>query len=123
MIKVFYKAKHSLNLLFRKFTKDEVLTIVSIYWFNQNILSSQRYYRENMAYPEIAALSDIFVTVPTGYAAFPNDLITPAPIEIARQVYNVTHHTSMNDGGHFAAFEKPKHLAQDVIAFTKKTVL
>lgn len=31
----------------KKFSKDEVLTIVSIYWFNQNIVSSQRYYREN----------------------------------------------------------------------------
>lgn len=31
----------------KKYTKDEVLTIISIYWFNQNIVSSQRFYREN----------------------------------------------------------------------------
>ena len=31
---------------FRKFTKDELLTIIMIYWLNGNIVSSQRYYKE-----------------------------------------------------------------------------
>ena len=30
----------------RKFTKDELLTIIMIYWTNGNIVSSQRYYKE-----------------------------------------------------------------------------
>jgi hypothetical protein len=93
-----------------------------IYWLNQNIVSSQRFYREHFSDAGVLGLSDIFVNVPTGYAGFPNDLLTPAPIEIARQVYNITHHSSLHDGGHFAAFEMPKHLAKDVIAFAKKTV-
>lgn len=42
----------------RKFSKDEIITMVMIYWLNQNIVSSQRYYRENFAYPEIMDLNE-----------------------------------------------------------------
>lgn len=37
----------------RKFTKDELITVVMIYWINQNIVSSQRFYREYFAVAEI----------------------------------------------------------------------
>ncbi|VDN38775.1 unnamed protein product [Cylicostephanus goldi] len=33
--------------LTKKFTRDELLTIVMIYWVNGNIVSSQRFYREH----------------------------------------------------------------------------
>lgn len=65
-------------------------------------------------------MSSKYISVPTGYSAFANDLITPAPLEIAKQTYNITHFSMMNDGGHFAAFEMPKQLARDVFVFAKK---
>ena len=57
-VAVLYCFANGVYLLYRKFTKDEVLTIVSIYWFNQCIVTSQRYYRENLANPEIMALNE-----------------------------------------------------------------
>jgi len=104
----------------RKFTKDEIITIVMIYWLNQNIISSQRFYREHFADHLVRDVTKIFVTVPTGYSAFANDLISPTPVEIARNYYNITHYNSFGDGGHFAAFEMPKYLAKDIFAFAKK---
>jgi len=106
----------------KKYTKDEILTIVTIYWINQNILSSARYYKENFSTQEIRDVNKIFVKAPTGYAAFPNDIGSAVPIEMARKTHNITQYTLMRDGGHFAAFEVPKVLANDVFAFARKQV-
>ncbi|KAI6185703.1 Epoxide hydrolase [Aphelenchoides besseyi] len=103
-----------------KFTKDEILTIITIYWVNQNILPSQRFYREFFADPEIRDLSDQYISVPTGYAAFSHDLIPPPPVELVRLSVNLTHYKYERDGGHFAAFEVPKALAREIFAFAKK---
>lgn len=35
-----------INICYRKYTLDELLTLVMIYWTNGNIANSQRYYRE-----------------------------------------------------------------------------
>ena len=60
------------------------------------------------------------MTVPTAYAAFPYDLGGRQPIELSRQQYNITQYSLFDDGGHFAAFESPKVLAEDIFKFAKK---
>ncbi|KAI6237897.1 Epoxide hydrolase [Aphelenchoides besseyi] len=103
-----------------RFTKDEILTIITIYWVNQNILPSQRFYREFFANSEIRESTDQYISVPTGFTAFPHDLISPPPVELVRLSVNLTHYKMERDGGHFAAFEVPKILAREVFAFAKK---
>ncbi|KAI1719848.1 alpha/beta hydrolase fold domain-containing protein [Ditylenchus destructor] len=61
----------------KKFTKDELLTIITTYWLSGNILSSQRYYKEFARNPLSTALSQRYTTVPHGYAAFPYDFRQP----------------------------------------------
>jgi hypothetical protein len=57
------------------------------------------------------------VMVPTGYAAFPKEIIRP-PRPIAETVYgNIQRWTAMAKGGHFAAMEQPNMLASDIAAF------
>jgi microsomal epoxide hydrolase len=106
----------------KKYTKDELLTIVTIYWVNGNIIPSQRYYREYFANLEAQEFAKQYIHVPTGLASFPHDLGIRMPPEIVRTGMNLTHYTLMKSGGHFAAFEMPKELATDVIAFCTKTV-
>jgi microsomal epoxide hydrolase len=106
----------------KKFTKDELLTIVTIYWINGNILPSQRYYREYFANLEAQEFAKQYLRVPTALASFPHDLGIRLPREIVETAMNITHFTLMKDGGHFAAFEMPKQLATDIIAFTTETV-
>ncbi|CAD5209364.1 unnamed protein product [Bursaphelenchus okinawaensis] len=103
------------------YTKDEVLTIISIYWFNQNILASQRLYKETFGDPHYLAFSSAYCSAPTGFAHFPNDLVQ-TPHELLLPGYNLTHYTYLENGGHFAAFQFPKQLATDVIKFTKSRV-
>ncbi|MBA3320054.1 MAG: hypothetical protein H0T45_01230 [Pyrinomonadaceae bacterium] len=56
------------------------------------------------------------VEVPTGFAMFPKDL-TLAPREWTERFFNIAGWTQMPRGGHFAALEEPKLLAEDIRAF------
>jgi len=63
----------------KRFTKDELLTNLTIYWTTQTIHSSMRIYYENLHNP-LPANAGARVEVPTGFAIFPKDLVT-APRE------------------------------------------
>lgn len=99
----------------RRFTKDELLTNITIYWATGTLNSSFLYYYE----PSHGHVPKDFkkrVEVPTGFAMFPKDL-TPAPREFAERFFNVARWTKMPRGGHFAAMEEPELLAEDIRTF------
>ncbi|NXU85122.1 HYEP hydrolase, partial [Xiphorhynchus elegans] len=102
-----------------KYSLDELLTNVMIYWVTSSIVSSMRYYKENFSKdPSLNAHSS--VRVPTGIAAFPQEILH-TPRTWAKDVYkNIITYTYMPRGGHFAAFEEPKLLAQDIMQFVRK---
>tara|TARA_R110002051_G_scaffold290773_1_gene354408 strand:- start:38319 stop:39443 length:1125 start_codon:yes stop_codon:yes gene_type:complete len=97
------------------FTKDEILSNVTLYWVTQTIHSSIRIYNENSKRPMIFQSSD-FVKVPVAYANFPKEISRP-PRSYAALGYNITRWTDMPSGGHFAAMEKPELLALDINEF------
>ncbi|KAF6073264.1 epoxide hydrolase 1 [Phyllostomus discolor] len=104
--------------LLGKFSLDDLLTIVMIYWTTGTITSSQRFYKENMGG---GFLSDkhhrMKVYVPTGFAAFPCEILH-APEKWVRVKYpKLISYSYMARGGHFAAFEEPELLAQDLCKF------
>lgn len=100
-----------------KFSKDELLTNISIYWFTQTANSSGRLYFEGNRQNLINPVShDGRIEVPTGCAAYPKDVgFTPRLWNEA--IYNVTRFTIMPRGGHFAALEEPKLYVDEVRAF------
>ncbi|MBV9919627.1 MAG: alpha/beta fold hydrolase [Pseudonocardia sp.] len=98
----------------RRFTKDEILTNVTIYWLTATIGSSMRMYRANTAIP--AAQHARRVEVPSGFALFPGDLIQP-PRAWLERVANVVRVTEPTRGGHFAPFEEPELYAQELRDF------
>jgi pimeloyl-ACP methyl ester carboxylesterase len=95
-----------------RFSDDDVLTWVSLYWLTNTISTSFRPYSD--FYANLARTPH--VTVPTGLAVFPRDLSQP-PREWAERCYALTRYTAMPRGGHFAAFEEPDLLAEDLRAF------
>ena len=100
-----------------KFTKDEMLTNISVYWFTQSITSSSRIYYENRAVPMSEPVG--FVTVPTAGAIFPKEIYL-TPRLWAEQSYNIVRWTEMPQGGHFAALEEPELLLADIRAFFRQ---
>ncbi|VDO08882.1 unnamed protein product [Haemonchus placei] len=106
--------------IFRKFSRDELLTIVMIYWLNGNIVSSQRFYREFFLDDRNRALQKQYLAVPTAHLSAMNEFFDRTPPEISSVLYNLTHYTEVADVGHFAAFEMPRPVAVDIFDFVKK---
>ncbi len=98
-----------------RYSKDELLTNIMIYWVSETINSSVRLYCETMRSGRFGP-AGARVEVPTGCAIFPKEIIRP-PRRWAEQRYNVTRWTEMPSGGHFAALEEPALLVEDLRAF------
>ncbi|MEE8556394.1 MAG: epoxide hydrolase family protein [Myxococcota bacterium] len=99
----------------QRFTKDELLTNIMIYWASASITSSMRLYCESRRSGRFGLL-DQRVEVPTGCALFPKEIFRP-PRRWAEATYNVTRWTEMPAGGHFPALEEPERLIDDIRAF------
>ncbi len=97
-----------------RFSKDELLTHLTIYWATQTISSSIRLYYESGKDPSRLS-ADNPVTAPTSFAKFPVEISYP-PREWLRRFYNLVRYTEMPSGGHFAAAEEPRLLAEDIRA-------
>ena len=97
------------------YTKDELLTNITIYWATQTISSSVRIYYESQRDPLNLAQGEI-ISAPTAVTVFPKDISYP-PREWAERMFNLQQWTEMPDGGHFAALEKPDALVENLRAF------
>ncbi len=101
--------------LYSSFSRDALLTNVTLYWMTQTISSSFRMYREGRRSPLHFSSTD-YVRTPCAIACFPKEIVTP-PRSWVERGYNVSRWTTMPKGGHFAASEEPKLLASDLQAF------
>jgi microsomal epoxide hydrolase len=99
----------------KSFSRDELLTNLTIYWATQTIASSIRIYRLDMESPSLGAKD--LVSVPVGLGLFPKDIGGIPPREFAARILNVQHWTEMPRGGHFTAWEEPELMASDLAAF------
>ncbi|HVA41168.1 MAG TPA: epoxide hydrolase [Candidatus Binataceae bacterium] len=102
----------------RRFSKDQLLTNVMIYWVTGTINSSTRLYYEARHHPWHLK-PDTRIETPTAVANFPAELMRP-PRSWAERAYNVVRWTVMPSGGHFAAMEEPTLLADDIRAFFRE---
>jgi pimeloyl-ACP methyl ester carboxylesterase len=105
-----------------RFTKDELLTNVMIYWTTQTIDSAFLPYYD---FTNSGAMTWVVegvkqwmgsTGVPAAFARFPKDISHP-PREWAERFFNVQRWTEMPEGGHFAALEEPQRLVDDIRAF------
>jgi pimeloyl-ACP methyl ester carboxylesterase len=96
-----------------RFTKDELLTNITIYWATATGPSSVRLYYENRKDPGLQGR----VEVPFACARFPGELFAAAPRRWIERAYNLQQYTVMPRGGHFPALEEPQLLVDDVRTF------
>ncbi|MFL0252883.1 epoxide hydrolase family protein [Clostridium neuense] len=112
IIEKFYAWSDCNGELQQKFSRDELLTNIMIYWVTNTIGSSARIYYENMhSLPPMG-----HIEVPTGMALFPADILLP-PKEWAERNLNIKRFTTMPRGGHFTAMEEPELLAEEIRTF------
>jgi pimeloyl-ACP methyl ester carboxylesterase len=99
----------------RRFSRDELLTHVSLYWFTETISSSCRMYLESRRAP-LVFQRDERIVVPTAVLRMKTEEPMP-PRSWVERVYNVVRWTEKPIGGHFAAWEEPQVFAGDVQEF------
>ncbi len=102
-----------------RYSKDELLTQVMIYWVTQSIGTSFLPYFD---YANASAFTWMkegvkhligSQKVPAAFALFPKDISHP-PRELAERFFNVQRWAVMPRGGHFAALEEPELLGNDL---------
>ena len=91
-----------------RFSKDDLLTTIMIYWVTQSYGTSARYYYEAAHNPWTPVHDRMpVVEAPVGISVLPEEVCS-APRRWAQRYYNLRqwrHHAS---GGHFAAWEEPQ---------------
>lgn len=100
-----------------RFTKDELLTNIMIYWITETSSSSSRMYMENTraTFAKPPTPGRVRSEVPAAVALFPAD--APLPREWAERKVNLKRWTKMPRGGHFAALEEPELFVSDLREF------
>ena len=105
-----------------RFSRDELLTNLTIYWVTKTIGSSFQPYVDFTTSGAVRWMIEGFKqwvgskAVPAAFALFPKDLSQP-PREWAARFFDVRRWTEMPRGGHFAAMEEPGLLVEDLRAF------
>jgi pimeloyl-ACP methyl ester carboxylesterase len=91
-------------------TRDDVLDNVTLFWLTNTAVSAYRIYWEN----KYTFLGPKGVTVPVVVSAFPDELYQ-VPQNWAEKAYpNMIHYKKHDKGGHFAAWEQPELLVNDI---------
>ncbi len=97
-------------------SRDEMLANISLYWFTGAIGSAFWPYYSRLHRPWFLPLGET-IKVPTGYAAFPREILRPPRSLAAKTYVDIRRWTVMPKGGHFAALEQPEALAREIHAF------
>jgi len=109
----------SLELIARAFdgqreglSRDDVLDNVTLFWLTNTGVSAARLYWEN----KLPFFSPKNVTIPVAVSAFPDELYQ-MPRSWAEGAYpKLIHYRKHDKGGHFAAWEQPTLLTEDLRA-------
>jgi epoxide hydrolase len=100
---------HPENIL----SRDELLDNIMLYWVTSTATSSARLYWESFGPGRRAAHK---VTIPTGVAVFPKEIVPPVRAWMEATYTGIHHWSELPKGGHFAAFEQPELFINDVRA-------
>ena len=90
--------------------QEDVLDNVTLYWLTNTGVSSGRLYWES----KLQFFAPKGVSIPVGVSVFPDELYE-APRSWAERAYpKLIHYKRLNQGGHFAAWEQPQLLSEEI---------
>jgi len=91
-------------------TRDDVLDNITHYWLTNTGVSSGRLYWEN----KFGFFDPKGVSIPVAVSVFPDELYQ-VPRSWAEEAYpKLIHYKQLDKGGHFAAWEQPELLSEEV---------
>jgi pimeloyl-ACP methyl ester carboxylesterase len=93
-------------------SRDDVLDNVTLYWVTNTAVSSARLYWES----KLAFFAPKGIAIPVAVSAFPDELYQ-APRSWTERAYpNLIYYNKLDKGGHFAAWEQPQLLSEELRA-------
>ena len=96
-------------------TRDDILDNITITWLTNTALSGARLYWENYG-KSFFDVKGVAPSVPVAVSVFPDELY-PAPRSWAEKAYpKLVYYKKHDKGGHFAAWEQPKLISEDIRA-------
>lgn len=103
-------------------SRDQLLTIVTIYWLTATAGSSAQLYYESSHTDADFAMTwggPWPLAMPVGVASFPKDAVRPIRSWGEKILPTLARWTEFDRGGHFAAMEQPDLYIQDVREFAR----
>jgi pimeloyl-ACP methyl ester carboxylesterase len=100
-------------------TRDDILDNITLYWVTNTAISSARLYWETFQLPKAGFFDPRGVKIPVAVSAFPDEIYT-APKNWAEKAYpKLIYYNKLDKGGHFAAWEQPQLLTEELRAAFK----
>ena len=94
-------------------TRDDVLDNATLFWLTNTTISAARLYWEATD-KKIPLFNPKNVSIPIAVSVFPDDVL-PAPRSWVERAYpKLVHYNKLDKGGHFAAWEQPKLLVDEM---------
>ena len=91
-------------------TRDDILDNVSLYWFTNTAVSSARLYWEN----KLWFFAPKNVTIPVAVSVFPEEIYAAPRNWVERAYPNLIHYNRLPKGCHFAAWEQPQFITEEL---------
>jgi hypothetical protein len=93
-------------------TRDDILDNITLYWLTNTAVSSGRLYWEN----KFSFFGVKHISIPVAVSVFPGERYQ-APRSWAEKAYpKLTYFNELTNGGHFAAWEQPVLLSEEIRA-------
>ncbi len=100
-------------------TRDDILDNITLYWLTNTAVSSARFYWEAFQTAKGGFFDPRNVTIPVAVSVFPDEIYA-APKNWVEAAYPKLIYFNKHDkGGHFAAWEQPQVLTEDLRAAFK----
>ncbi len=91
-------------------TRDDILDNITLYWLTNTGVSAARLYLEN----KNAFFTPSGVTIPAAVSVFPDEIFTVSRRWAEKGYPKLLDFKKHDKGGHFAAWEQPKALSEDI---------
>jgi pimeloyl-ACP methyl ester carboxylesterase len=93
-------------------TRDDILDNITLYWLTNTAVSSARLYWEN----KFGFVSPKNVNIPAAVSVFPDEIYVVSKEWAERAYPKLIYFNRAPKGGHFAAWEQPELLTEDIRA-------
>nr|AEE61648.1 unknown [Dendroctonus ponderosae] len=108
--------------LTEKFTLEQLLDNVMIFWVTQSMTSAMRIYAQYFTDFDMnrRVIHGTKIYTPTACARFKYEILHLPKSILSERFKNLVYLSQYDQGGHFAAFEEPDLFAEDIYMFVEK---